>query len=632
MALSIAQIQAAYVTFFNRPADVAGLAYWESYQGSDVDLYNTFAQSAEYTSLFAGQNNTATVNTIYNNLLGRSPDAAGLNYWVAQLDAGNLTIGTIANAIKTGAQGTDAETVENKAAAATAFTAALNDTAEIVGYASPSAATLATVKAWLAAVTTDATLATQIAPVALAAITSTVATAAPDSASGSTFTLTTAVGESLVGTSGNDDFRGVIDAAAATPTVNAGDVINGGSGTDTLILIVAAAAVASAAAFSTSAVETVNLNVGSFSAHSGFLTSALYANATSLNQIDQTNAGAGLSLFADVTVGSAVTAGFQSTGNATTAGNLGGITVNGATATQTSLTANVNGVLGGEVLTFLAAAGATEQITTINVSGSTVAATAATNTLTVADDAGTETLNLSLTTATRVIVADGDNSLTTIDMSGSTGNVRINTSIDTLTSVDTVTGGSGNNTLFIDAGTALANNITIDLGAGNDSVGLSVTTATVDDNTEITLGAGADTVVVGLNAAGALGALSNIVDTNVDAAISATELVANLVTIADFNTAEDVLNLDTATLEGTALTEPQLDAIKGAASLSAAVATAAGNIGVGTAGVFSYGGNGYVFVNNTGAGTVDAGDALIKLSGVADSMLFDTNQGGNLVI
>lgn len=185
MALTTAQIQAAYVTFFNRPADVAGLNYWSSYKGSDVDLYNTFAQSAEYTSLFTGQNHTATVVTIYTNLFGRAPDVDGLSYWVAQLDSGALSIGTIANAIKTGAQGTDATIIANKTTAATAFTAALDTEPEVAGYASPSASGLASVKAWLAAVTTDASLATQIAPDALTAITATgIATA------GSTFTLT----------------------------------------------------------------------------------------------------------------------------------------------------------------------------------------------------------------------------------------------------------------------------------------------------------------------------------------------------------------------------------------------------------------------------------------------------------
>lgn len=84
MALSPAEIQNAYVAFFNRPADVAGLNYWSSYAGSSADLLNTLAASAEYQALYAGLNPTQLVNTVYQNLFGHEPDVAGLSYWVSQ--------------------------------------------------------------------------------------------------------------------------------------------------------------------------------------------------------------------------------------------------------------------------------------------------------------------------------------------------------------------------------------------------------------------------------------------------------------------------------------------------------------------------------------------------------------------
>ena len=37
MALTTAQLQNAYVAFFNRPADNEGLRYWGSYAGSSAD-------------------------------------------------------------------------------------------------------------------------------------------------------------------------------------------------------------------------------------------------------------------------------------------------------------------------------------------------------------------------------------------------------------------------------------------------------------------------------------------------------------------------------------------------------------------------------------------------------------------
>ena len=68
MALTTPQIHNAYVAFFNRPADVAGLNYWTNYNGSISDLFNAFAGSQEYKSLFTGQNSTQIVNTVYQNL------------------------------------------------------------------------------------------------------------------------------------------------------------------------------------------------------------------------------------------------------------------------------------------------------------------------------------------------------------------------------------------------------------------------------------------------------------------------------------------------------------------------------------------------------------------------------------
>lgn len=228
MALTTAQIQNAYVAFFNRPADVAGLNYWTSYNGSIADLFNAFAGSQEYKSLFTGQNSTQIVNTVYQNLFGRSPDVAGLNYWVGQLDAGKVTVGNIANAVNAGAQGTDKTIIDNKVAAATSFTTALDTTSEIVGYAQASNATLSQVKTWLSAVTDQASTVTA-ATAALPALTTTVSSGASSAAVN--VTLTTAQ-DNITGTSGNDTFTARI--FDNSNTLQSGDKIAGAGGTDTL--------------------------------------------------------------------------------------------------------------------------------------------------------------------------------------------------------------------------------------------------------------------------------------------------------------------------------------------------------------------------------------------------------------
>lgn len=166
-----AAIQELYVAYFNRPADVAGLNHWESVlEGNNGDLTvvaNEFAKSPEYTSLFVGKTNEQIVAQIYVNLFGRTGDAVGMKFWVDALVAGKMTVAQAVDFIANGAQGTDAEIVENKVIAATAFTNSLDTPAEQAGYAGTDALALA--KAFIGGVTSDATLATAIAPAALSA-------------------------------------------------------------------------------------------------------------------------------------------------------------------------------------------------------------------------------------------------------------------------------------------------------------------------------------------------------------------------------------------------------------------------------------------------------------------------------
>ncbi|GHU34420.1 hypothetical protein AGMMS50256_28010 [Betaproteobacteria bacterium] len=127
MALSVNQIQKAYIAFFNRPADPTGLAYWSATSTASVeDLLNTFSTAPEYTAQYAGKTNAQIVDTIYQNLFGRGAETEGLFFWAGHLDAGTLTIGnvawTILNSANDGPTVKDLTTINNKAEAATAFT------------------------------------------------------------------------------------------------------------------------------------------------------------------------------------------------------------------------------------------------------------------------------------------------------------------------------------------------------------------------------------------------------------------------------------------------------------------------------------------------------------------------------
>lgn len=139
----MANIQSVYVAIFGRPADPAGLVYWnaETNNGADLSsIIGNFSASDEFKALYDGKTNTEVVTAIYQSLFGRDPEDAGLQFYLKGLEDGSLSIESIAISIIDGAQGTDKTIVENKIVAANAFTAQLDAQQEIDAYAGTAAA------------------------------------------------------------------------------------------------------------------------------------------------------------------------------------------------------------------------------------------------------------------------------------------------------------------------------------------------------------------------------------------------------------------------------------------------------------------------------------------------------------
>ena len=461
MPLTVSQIQNAYVAFFNRPADTAGLNYWSSYAGDATALLNTFALSAEYTSLYAGLNNTQIVNTVYGNLFGRESDLAGLNYWVGQLTAGNLKIGNIADAINKGAQGVDATAVANKTTAATSFTNSLDTVAKVIAYSSVSSSGLAAVKTWLSGVTTNETLTTSTSSAGLTAITTTVSTNV--SATGQTFTLTTgADNSSLVGSAGtnsvtgNDTFTGVVVAQNGTgTTAQAGDVINAGSGTDQLTLSITGAnagnATTSVNAITLSGVEKVSvLNFQTVA-----MTGAVAAATIDASLFDSSLATVALSASSSTaTMGDTAFTNVQKIVNAEMGQGVGSLNV-GMIGTATAGSADAMSLtLANQTGGTFTAAG----IETLNVVSNTSA-----NTVTLAT--GFKTVNVS--GAVKATFGALDATVTTLNAANSTGGVAATVGVATIT----VTGGTGADT--ITSGT----NLTTGSVSAGDGIDTLVSTA-----------------------------------------------------------------------------------------------------------------------------------------------------------
>ncbi|WP_177307271.1 DUF4214 domain-containing protein [Pseudoduganella namucuonensis] len=88
-----------YQAAYNRTPDGAGLGYWIGVLDAGANLRDVaagFVASPEFQALYgAAPANRAAVNKIYANVLHREPDAAGADYWVGVLDTKAATLASV---------------------------------------------------------------------------------------------------------------------------------------------------------------------------------------------------------------------------------------------------------------------------------------------------------------------------------------------------------------------------------------------------------------------------------------------------------------------------------------------------------------------------------------------------------
>jgi|GEM_PF-3367371 len=153
-------LQQLYVAYFGRPADPAGLDYWEarlaSKQISIQDIAKSFSEQSEYKSVYLNKTIPEIINALYLNLFAHAADAAGMKYWTGQLESGAVSMGQAALAIMSGptAGSMDQQALLNKVAAASVLTSRLDTTDSIVAYSSMF--NLGQVKNWLGKIDADA--------------------------------------------------------------------------------------------------------------------------------------------------------------------------------------------------------------------------------------------------------------------------------------------------------------------------------------------------------------------------------------------------------------------------------------------------------------------------------------------
>ncbi len=86
------QVYRLYQATLDRAPDTAGQIDWtlKLAEGTSGlrDVAAAFVGSREFTNVYGSLNNTAFVTLLYNNVLDRAPDAAGLQGWLAQMSGG----------------------------------------------------------------------------------------------------------------------------------------------------------------------------------------------------------------------------------------------------------------------------------------------------------------------------------------------------------------------------------------------------------------------------------------------------------------------------------------------------------------------------------------------------------------
>jgi hypothetical protein len=124
-----------YLAYFNRAPDAVGLNFWaaDSYNGSsNIEISNTFASTPEFIKTFgdiSSQSSSLTlsnfVTAVYENVLNRTAEQSGFNFWLNGLQTNQVTPGNLILSVIEAVNGqtgtTDSIYFSNKTAVATHF-------------------------------------------------------------------------------------------------------------------------------------------------------------------------------------------------------------------------------------------------------------------------------------------------------------------------------------------------------------------------------------------------------------------------------------------------------------------------------------------------------------------------------
>lgn len=86
------QVARLYSAYFDRAPDTGGWAYWNGRIADGMTIWRTsdfFADSPEFKATYgASLSNSEFLHLVYQNVLDRSPDSGGLQYWLGRMATG----------------------------------------------------------------------------------------------------------------------------------------------------------------------------------------------------------------------------------------------------------------------------------------------------------------------------------------------------------------------------------------------------------------------------------------------------------------------------------------------------------------------------------------------------------------
>jgi hypothetical protein len=157
-------VQKAYIGYYQRPADPAGLLYWAgrlaATNGNLNEIIEAYANSAESQALYGPINSgniSNVINAIYRALFNRDAEPGGLAWYINRFNSGQYTAATIMLNVLDGAQNQDLQSVNNKLAAANLFTRTIDPELDGLNFEATYAGNNDAIKArtFLSSVTSD---------------------------------------------------------------------------------------------------------------------------------------------------------------------------------------------------------------------------------------------------------------------------------------------------------------------------------------------------------------------------------------------------------------------------------------------------------------------------------------------